>query len=34
MNEKLTVSTNEPTEKQKELLMKKIKDFLESQYNK
>ena len=34
MKEKLTVVTNKPTEMQKELLMKKIKEFLESQYNK
>ena len=34
MNEKLIVATNKPTEEQKDLIMKQLKDFLESQYNK
>ena len=34
MEEKLTVTTNKPTEEQKELIMKKIKEFLEGLYNK
>lgn len=34
MKEKITVTTNKPTEEQKELIMKKIKEYLESQYNK
>lgn len=34
MEEKLTVTTNKPTEEQKEVIMKKIKEFLESLYRK
>lgn len=34
MKEKITVTTNMPTEEQKELIMKKITEYLESQYNK
>lgn len=34
MKEKITVTTNKPTEEQKELIMQKIKEYLESQYNK
>lgn len=31
--EKITVTTNIPTEQQKNLIMEKIKEFLEEQYN-
>lgn len=34
MKEKLTVITNNLTEEQKEQILEKIKDFLESQYSK
>ena len=34
MKEKITVTTNMPTEEQKELIIQKIKEHLESQYNK
>ena len=34
MKEKITVTTNMPTEEQKELIMQKIREYLESQYNK
>lgn len=33
MKEKITVITNKPTEEQKDLIMQKIKEYLESQYN-
>lgn len=34
MKEKLTVTTNMPTEEQKELIIQKITEYLEGQYNK
>lgn len=34
MKEKIIVTTNKPTEKQKALIMQKIKEYLESQYSK
>ncbi len=33
MKEKITVTTNKPTEEQKEVIMTKIQEFLETQYN-
>lgn len=34
MKEKIMVITNKPREDQKELIVQKIKEYLESQYNK
>lgn len=34
MKEKITVTTNKPTEEQKDLIMQEIKEYLESLYNK
>lgn len=33
MKEKIIVTTNKPTEEQKDLIVQKIKEYLESQYN-